>query len=179
MTLHNLQLVDLHENVYVQGSIQEFNNRNTVLTIHNADTDELIVTATVQIPESIIIEALFIKDYGDSEGVFDWLVENNIIEPYEEMDHVTEKGIERGAMLIDENILDEVKKLKTDREKQDYKTFHVSDDEGNTIFKEDGVTPITFVFHKDEVKTIEQNAEENNLTMTEAIINYLEVTTNQ
>lgn len=61
-----------------------YKNGITALTLYEVDSNEKILTATVNLPEYQLQEAkddlTFIKNWSENEGILECLVENGIVE---------------------------------------------------------------------------------------------------
>lgn len=60
----------------------KYYNGRTALELIDAEDNEPVAVATVNIPEEILEEdEVIIKDYSENEGMLDCLVENKIVTP--------------------------------------------------------------------------------------------------
>jgi len=101
---HNLQLATLYPEVLVQASVY-IENGNTALSLLDPYTGETIAHASVNVLPLTDYKTVLIKDWGENEGVFSWLIENNILEPCPSLDTSTGYVVARGAQIIHEELL--------------------------------------------------------------------------
>jgi len=61
-----------------------YKNGITALTLYDVNTNEDILTATVNLPEYGLVEAnedlTFIKNWSENEGILECLIENKIVD---------------------------------------------------------------------------------------------------
>lgn len=84
-------------------------NGNTALLVLDEFTSEPIATATVNVGEQLLGNQLHIKDYSENEGIFDWLIDNQIIEAAPELDSFNGFITARGAVIVDEDLQEQLK----------------------------------------------------------------------
>lgn len=156
-------------NVRIKAAVYDTNG-NTGLNVYDADTNDLIVTATVNVIDLPQPDELLIKDSQENGGIFSWLVENKVIEPYEDIDTEREYDTALGATLINEELLEQARTLNKKWRDENIVSIHLLDEEDNPLLEDDGITPIIIDMPKSEVEKLEKLAEKKNMSLEEFFI---------
>lgn len=96
-----------YTNVTLQASVY-LDNQNTALQVLDAETGEPIAVATVNVGVQLEGPEIHIKDYSENEGLFHWLVENDLIIPDPALDAFNGFITALGGVVIDDDLLEQI-----------------------------------------------------------------------
>ena len=165
--LNNLQLDTLYGDVRLKASVYS-DNGNTVLKAADIYTNTVTTTLTVNTRE-LPLYILNIKDTDEYDGVFDWLVDNRIIEPEPDYDMKTGAFTARGAMLVNAELQQQTHEAYQRWAQENATTLHFLDNNDEPLLEDDG-TPVTIDLKPDAMRTLERMAAQRNVMVEDLIL---------